>query len=262
MASFFDSRIFSQLAGAAGEVTRERARTYDQQFRKSGADALEVGQQLLGLFEQLPAAMIASERAEYERLVKRYGEEHPRATDASEILTGLESFESQAALGRARVRRAVESMQAPGVAFFGFVFDESGKPLGGLTVRVSQSARSQSLQARTPDDRYFRIPLVQDPRGLSAARERASAHRIKSAATQPGQRVAASSAMVEIVDARAEVVHQDPVPLNLTGGNSAESVDGGAKPTWARLSDSVYREYRIGPVRKEPHRAPKRNARA
>lgn len=260
MASFFDSRIFSQLAGTASNVTRDRARTYEQQFRKSGADALEVGQQLLGLFEQLPAAMIASERNEYERLVKKYGEDHPRVAAARQTLAGLESLESQAALGRARVRRAVESTRVPGVAFFGFVYDESGKPLSGLTVRLRAAdsrapaaSRVQPLQARTADDGYFRIPLARDTPAPSAARTRASARKADAAAASSDER-GEGSATVEILDERGALMHQDPVPLNLPGASpKAAGADGeNAAPQWAKLSDSIYREYRIGPAETKP----------
>jgi len=267
MASFFDSRIFSQLAGTASNVTRDRARTYEQQFRKSGADALEIGQQLLGLFEQLPAAMIASERNEYERLVKKYGEDHPRVAAARQALAGLESFESQAALGRARVRRAVESTQVPGVAFFGFVYDESGKPLSGLTVRLraadsraSATSRVEPLQARTAEDGYFRIPLVQDTPAPSAARTRASARKAEaSAAAASSDERGEGSATVEILDERGAVVHQDPVPLSLPGASpKAAGADGeNAAPQWAKLSESIYREYRIGPAETKPRAAAK-----
>jgi hypothetical protein len=250
MASFFDSRIFSQLAGTAGEVARERARTYDQQFRKSGADALEAGQQLLGLFEQLPAAMITSERNEYERLVKRYGVDHPRAAQVRETITELEGFGSQMALGRARVTRALESMRTPGVAFFGFVHDESGEPLHGLTVRISESGRSEPLESRTAEDGYFRIPLVQEPRRPAAARKRASARRAEAsaAAGQPEER--AESATVEILDERGTIVHVDPVPLNL-GAEAATGADSD-RTEWVRLSESIYREYRIERAEKKP----------
>src|SRR5262249_38422243 len=100
--AILDSGNFSRLVDSAAQVDRERKRNFSAQSRRSGAAALAAGDELLALFSALPAAVIASGRAVYDRVVARYGKEHPRAQQVADALTDVQHLETQAARGRTR----------------------------------------------------------------------------------------------------------------------------------------------------------------
>ena len=99
---------FSALfSGGASRQNQEQEKILQALQQQARQEALAKGDALLTFFRALPAAALASERAEHERVVRRYGEDHPRAHALEESLDGLERAEAQAARGRARARARI-----------------------------------------------------------------------------------------------------------------------------------------------------------
>ena len=234
--AIFGDNDFSRLLDDAAKVDRDRKRNFATQMRRSGADALGLGDDLLELFTTLPAAVIASERAEYDRLVERHGKDHPRSRQVAEALDAFEGVEAQAARGRARATRAIEAIQASGTAFFGFVTSADGDPLAGYKVRVTGIAAGK-LEAITGDDGYFRIALPAKSASAPTAGRRVSPKRA-AASTPAEDRTEASPvlAAVEVLDRKGNKVHEDPLPLQIDSG-------------------SAYREYRLEVTERGPGKA-------
>jgi hypothetical protein len=80
------SALFSDGASRQNLEQEKILQALQQQARQ---DALAKGDALLTLFRTLPAAALASERAEHERVVKHYGSDHPRAQALEESLESL-----------------------------------------------------------------------------------------------------------------------------------------------------------------------------
>jgi hypothetical protein len=204
MATEDRNAAFSAFVSAgASRAGREQEKLFAELLRQGQAQGLEQGAPLLELFRLLPAAALASERAEYDRVVSRYGKDHPLAHAREQSLDAMERGEAQAARGRARAARALHAAQAPGEAFHGFVSDEAGEPLPGLTVRLASARTAAKLEARTEADGYFRVPLPQRAAEPAAA-----------------EKAAEEVAEVLIVDSRGQTVHQDPVGLALRAGSA------------------------------------------
>jgi hypothetical protein len=191
------SALFSGGASRQNQEQEKILQALQQQVRQ---DTLAKGDALLALFRALPAAALASERAEHERLVGRYGKDHPRAQALEKSLDGLERAEVQAVRGRARAARAMEMARMPEPAFHGFVADEAGEPLPGMTVRVVSPRLGTELAAPTKQDGYFHLVLPE-------------------AVKKQGKRNA-ELAEVIIVDGQGKRVHEDPLPLQLDAGSA------------------------------------------
>jgi hypothetical protein len=168
---------------------------------------------LLEVFRALPAVAIASERVEYERVVKRHSKDHPRAQVLARSLDALERADVQAVRGRARAARAMEAVRMAGRAFHGFVTDEAGDPLPGMTVRIASA--SFRAEAPTAPDGYFRVELPEP------------------APTKEPRAAVSDVASITIVDAQGNQVLDDPLALPLSLGVAG-----------------AYREYRVIPARK------------
>jgi hypothetical protein len=219
------ARLSASFSGGEARQAREQQKVLQELERQAQRDALANGGLLLSLFQALPAAAIASERAEHERIVGRYGKDHPRAQALEESLDRLERTEARAALGRMRAARAMQTAQLPGAALQGFVTDAAGEPLRGVTVRVEASRLSAPLSARTAADGYFRIELP--PAEAAPAREQEEEREL---------------AQVVVLDANGHRVHEDPMPLSLRAG-------------------SAYREYTVEAEAGAPPRKPQRRGR-
>jgi hypothetical protein len=208
MTIFGDGREFARLFEQGPAMERERQRNFDAALGQARDAALDVAATLLGVTEALPLALIATEKAEHERLRKAYGEDHPRTRELQARLVQLEALQGVEAGARARATRGLAALRRPGDALHGFVADEGGAPLPGLTVQLLGERLQENLQARTEDDGYFRIPLP-DVKGSGGASE------------------PAPNAARVVIKRRETTVYEDPFPFE---------VDGGA----------AYREYRIG----------------
>src|SRR5262245_60032331 len=108
------SALFSSGASRHNQEQEKILQAFQQQVRQ---DTLAKGDALLALFRALSAAALASERAEHERVVGRYGKDHPRAQALEKSLDGLERAEVQAVRGRARAARVMEMARMPEPAF-------------------------------------------------------------------------------------------------------------------------------------------------
>jgi hypothetical protein len=115
----------------------------------------------------------------------------------------------------------MEMAQMPEAAFHGFVTDEAGEPLPGMTVRVTSPRLLSQLAASTAKDGYFRVVLPE-------------------AAKKQGEQNT-ELAEVVIVDGQGKRVHDDPLPLQLGAG-------------------SAYREYILAPRGAVPEKKAERTA--
>ncbi len=216
-----NAEFSASYSGGASRQTREEDKTLEALRRQALQAALENGSAALEFFRALPAAVIASERVEHERVVRQYGKDNPRALAMEAWLDRLERMEGQAARGRARAARALEMMQRFELAFHGFVSDTTGEPLPGMTVRLASPRLHVERQARTAPDGYFRIVLPE-------------------AAKAPSKKDP-ELAEVDIIDAQGNRVHEDLLPLQLRAG-------------------SAYREYVLDPRGVVPEKRAKRAA--
>jgi Carboxypeptidase regulatory-like domain len=219
------ARLSASFSGGEARQAREQQKVLQELERQAQRDALANGGLLLALFQALPAAALASERAEHERIVGRYGKDHPRAQALEASLDRLERTEARAALGRMRAARAMQTAQMQGAALQGFVIDAAGEPLRGMTVSVEAARMPAPLSARTAADGYFRIELP--PAEAAPAREREEEREL---------------AQVVVLDANGRRVHEDPMPLSLRAGGA-------------------YREYTVEPEAGAPPRRPPRRGR-
>jgi len=213
---------------------REQEKILQALERQAREDALQSGGALLALFEALPAAALAAERAEHERIVKLYGKDDARAQALEESLDGFERMEVQLARGRARAARAMAFVQKPGTAFHGFVSDAAGEPVPRMKVRVASRQAGIDLSAVTAADGYFRVALRDSPARAAA---KASARED----TAADEKRTGQVAQIRIFAANGTLVHEDPLPLDLAGG-------------------TAYREYFVEPQGAAPGKRAKRTA--
>ena len=222
MANSGDFGDFSRLFEGSARFERDRQRSFDAQLRKTQAEAQDLGEALLGLFAALPAAMIAARRAEYDRVVARYDDQHPRAHELKASLAELEGMAETGDRGRARATRVLAALRRPGAAFHGFVTGRGGAPRPGLVLRLVDAQLPDGQQATTEADGYFRISLPGDRQGAGGVRPKSR----EAGVAGQGAGGPQSTAVVEIVDDSGAVLYEDPIPLPIGAG-------------------SVYREYSI-----------------
>lgn len=210
------SKRYRDPSGAERVEPERRARLerHLDELRERGPG---LGFELLDLFETLPQALQSSQRLEHRRLLKRYGDKHPRVQEAALELEELDAFELQAAAGRDRARRLIEVVSVQGPAFHGFVTDTSGQPLPGARVEVRALREQIITEASTADDGYFRAPLP--------AAERVKPVDDKS--DKPGGNpaaapVAESSLQTQVMlrDRSGRLLYEDPLPLLLDGSSA------------------------------------------
>ena len=198
--------------------------------------ALGAGLELANLFSALPAAFVASQQRELERIKQAKVKDDPRVAALEQSIEHAGVLQATAQRGQVRVQRALVAVAGPDNVFHGFVSDAELTPLKGVTVRVTGVEGARSLSTTTGDDGYFSIQLgsksdsganwgVKTGRGslldrmaevMSGLAARGSADE-KSAASQGGH--------VEILK-KGELLHSDPASLVVDKG-------------------SVYREYVI-----------------
>lgn len=228
MAKFTSPNDYARVFDDAAAFDRKRKADVDARMRDLAAAAPPIVASLLDVLTVLPAATITARRAEYERVVARYGAAHARARQIEASLVALEGMDAQAAAGRTRARFALDALAAAGTAFAGFVTDTDGAPLAGMTVELTGDNLPRKPRDVTANDGRFRIPLPPaPPESVDAASEtrRAKPAAARSAANTGGAN--AGFANVRILNATGRVVYEDPARLQTSAG-------------------SAYREYRIG----------------
>jgi hypothetical protein len=204
------------IAGGATQFENEGRAAMEAQRKELSAALPDLAGAILDLFRVLPAAMIGAQNTERDRLLALHGVDDPRVRQLERGIASLEASEAAAAQGRSRAARALAEVRLPGPAFWGFVSDDRGEPLPGMTVRLLM-ARGEGAGApsRTADDGYFRIALP----GAAAAPQ-----------PQPGAAAlpdgpAEAMFTVQFLDGKGALVYEDQIPL--VGASSA------------------YREYRL-----------------
>lgn len=249
MATSITHSDLSRTAADAARTDRARKQQADAESRRAVDNALSLGPALLDLFTKLPAAMIAADTAEYQRVVERDGEQSPGAAELKAALARLESLEATASLGRARATRAAAVARMPGPMFHGFVADESGSPMASMRVRLATATGAAPQEAVTEVDGYFaiRLPGPGAPERPSAPSEGPTTAPTAAPPARPAAGTASrppdsqrqstgEEATATIANHRGQVVYEDPVPVD--------------------TSRTVYREYRVGdrPPRKDEDR--------
>lgn len=220
----------------SGEPTAEaiRKQFLDAPLAAAQQPAMNIGLEVLAFMAALPDVFVASEERELNRL--------SRATDASNdprmerlkvsIARAME-LRATSQQGKARIDRALVSLSEEGNVFHGFISDNTLAPQKGLTVRLTAArdgAKDETfLSTTTNADGYFSIPFGREsgkkrkgqppePNVKSSERmaERLSRKTTVSAATPgDGNEVLAR---VDILDAKANVIHEDPVPIVVNAG--------------------------------------------
>jgi pyruvate/2-oxoglutarate dehydrogenase complex dihydrolipoamide acyltransferase (E2) component len=240
---------YSDKKGSARLFVDTTGSSLNRHFVKAPLDAarqpaIDTALGLLDYKQVLPDAFLASQRRELARL-RRYGDDKdPRVIALQASIERTGTLLDTAEAGRVRIDRVLDVVADDVDVFHGFVSDEELGPREGLVVRVSADKGSASRTAKTGADGYFRIELEQrkthaedDAKAskvnLSERMEELLARSARDTAAAPADATGTRSAYraigrVEILDAKGNLLYQDPAPLPLQGG-------------------TVYREYLVGP---------------
>lgn len=214
MAIFGTKADLDRVSEGAAVFDRERDDQFTAQLLQAREAGLASSAQLLALFELLPKAVLANERAECERIASRLDPRHPRVRQLEAAILELERREGLAQRGRRRLARLAQAVERGGVAFHGFVLDAAGDPLEGLTVRLRSRVLGDHYRATTDVDGYFRVALVSWTEEEEEAATGAEAPGEEAAGAE---RVGGNVAVVEILDAAGRVTFTDPLELQLDG---------------------------------------------
>jgi len=229
----------------AGEPTAEaiRKQFLDAPLAAARQPAINLGLEVLAFMAALPDAFVASEERELNRL-SRTAEagNDPRVERLKVSIARATELRTTSQQGKARIDRALVALSGESNVFHGFVSDNTFAPQKGLTVRLiaaRDGAKGETLASTTTNtDGYFSMPFDREsdkkrkgqspePNVKSSERmaEKLSRRTASAATAGDGNEVLAR---VEILDAKAVVIHEDPVPIVVNAG-------------------TVYREYVIEP---------------
>lgn len=229
----------------AGEPTAEaiRKQFLDAPLAAARQPAINLGLEVLAFMAALPDAFVASEERELNRL-SRTAEagNDPRVERLKVSIARATELRTTSQQGKARIDRALVALSGESNVFHGFVSDNTFAPQKGLTVRLiaaRDGAKGETLASTTTNtDGYFSMPFDREsdkkrkgqspePNVKSSERmaEKLSRKTASAATAGDGNEVLAR---VEILDAKAVVIHEDPVPIVVNAG-------------------TVYREYVIEP---------------
>ncbi|MDK2745517.1 MAG: carboxypeptidase-like regulatory domain-containing protein [Nitrospira sp. BO4] len=230
----------------AGEPTADaiRKQFLDAPLAAARRPAINLGLEVLAFMAALPDAFIASEERELNRLSRTVeAGNDPRVERLKVSIARATELRTTTQQGKARIDRALVALSGESNVFHGFVSDNTFAPQKGLTVRLTAAragATDETFASTTTNaDGYFSIPFdresgkkrkgqTPEPNVKSSERmaERLSRKTAAAAATAgDGNEVLAR---VEILDAKAVIIHEDPVPIVVNAG-------------------TVYREYVIEP---------------
>ena len=210
------SKRYRDPSGAEHVAPERRAR-FKRHLDELQERGPALGFDLLELFEALPQALQSSQQLEHRRLLKKYGDKHPRVQEAALELEELDALERQAAAGRDRARRLIEVVSVKGPAFHGFVTDTSGQPLPGIRIEVRALREQLIAEANTAEDGYFRAPLPTTERVKPVGEK--SAELGASAAATPKDASGLQS-QVLLRDRSGRLLYEDPLPLVLDGSSA------------------------------------------
>ena len=195
--------------------------------------AIGTGLELANLFSVLPAAFVASQQRELDRIKQEKVPNDPRVAALEQSIEQAGVLQVTAQRAQVRVERGLVAVAGGESVFHGFVSDAQLAPLSGVTVRVTGvkgGGRSGTLSTTTDDEGYFSIPLGKKSdqwakSGVKGNRLDRIAAFMAMRTTERGaeKSAAGEGAHVEILK-KGKPIHSDPASL---------AVDQG----------SVYREY-------------------
>jgi hypothetical protein len=120
---------------------------------------------LIGLQRALDGGGARAQKREVERLLKKYGDDHPRVREAQARIDALQRHGAHFDRGLDGLSKAVETLAAENL-FHGYVVDAEGAPARGYRVHLDdRNPYSAPLRAMTDDDGYFRIELGKGQEG-------------------------------------------------------------------------------------------------
>ena len=190
---------FSRFFGTHDEAEQKQSDEQDETRRRATREALGQAGPVLEFVTALPAAVMASQRAEIERLTA-IDKQHPRAAQVADMLDQLTRSAPMASRVMSRVVRGVDVARAPQPGLYGFVADAEGAPFEGAVVRLGEGRAAPS--AKTAADGYFMVPL-------SGGRARENDNTgIGAAASDPNE------VRIRVEAADGQLLYEDPRPVN------------------------------------------------
>jgi hypothetical protein len=199
MARLPTSDDFTRFQNDAGDADQKRREENRATVRRVTQDAIGLGEPLLEFITALPAVVMASQRAELERL-SAIDKQHPRAAQVADVIDQLTSAAPTASRVLARAARGLNVARSPLPGLYGFVTDVYGAPLPGVVVRL-RGGRTEA-RGKTEGDGYFMIPLARDT----------------GTGTHGTNSEGADEVRVRIESASGDVLHEDPVPVDTVIG--------------------------------------------
>lgn len=219
----------------SGEPTAEaiRKQFLDAPLAAAQQPAMNIGLEVLAFMAALPDVFVASEQRELNRLSRTTDASNdPRMERLKVSIARAMELRATSQQGKARIDRALVSLSEEGNVFHGFISDNTLAPQKGLTVRLTAArdgAKDETVLSTTTNaDGYFSIPFGREsgtkrkgqppePNVKSSERmaEKLSRKTASAATAGDGNEVLAR---VEILDAKAVVIHEDSVPLVVNAG--------------------------------------------
>jgi len=186
---------FTRFQNEAGDAEQKQREENEATRRRVTQDAIGLGEPLLEFITALPAVVMASQRAELERL-SAIDKQHPRATQVADVIDQLTSAAPTASRVLARAARGLTVARSPVPGLYGFVTAVNGAPMPGVVVHL-RGGRTEA-RGKTEGDGYFMIPLARDT----------------GTGTNSTTNERDGDVRVRIESASGDVLHEDPVPVN------------------------------------------------
>lgn len=220
----------------AGETTSEaiRKQFLDAPLAAARQPAINIGLEVLAFMAALPDVFVASEERELNRLSKTTERDNdPRVERLKVSIARAMELRTTSQQGKARIDRALVSLSEESNVFHGFVSDNTFAPQKGMTVRLivaRDGAKDETFSSTTTNaDGYFSIPFDRESgkkrKGQSPESNVKSSERMAERLSRKAAASAATAgdgnevlARVEILDAKAVVLHEDSVPLVVNAG--------------------------------------------
>lgn len=228
----------------AGEPTADAIRKQFLEAPMAAAQqpAIDIGLEVLTFMAALPGAFVASEERELNRLSRvTEASNDPRMERLKVSIARAMELRAASRQGKVRIDRALVSLSGESNVFHGFVSDGTLAPQKGLTVRITVSrdgAKETTVSSTvTNADGYFSISLDRESgrrrreqtpdsnvKGSERMAERPARANVKSDAGKMAASAAAPGdgdeilAQVDILDAKTNVIHEDPAPIVVNAG--------------------------------------------
>lgn len=234
----------SRKSGFPGMFDGQSTENMRRQFIEAPLDAavpatLGPVSELAKVLTSLPAAFVASQKKELQRVRETSGDYDERIPALEASIEQSEILQVMAGRGQSRVQRLIGSLATGENVFHGFVSDPDFAPMSGVTVRLTGTKRGRGKAAATTDeDGYFSIALGPNDYGTQDSSKRSlsisqrvnklfETRKLDSTVTPEAEKdEEASQSTVQILR-KNTLLHEDPLPVTVDEG-------------------TIYREYVIG----------------